>query len=442
MASLSAVSERWQLRACATLGQLRACATLGLLRACATLAAVLAFGPVAFAFDGIQFGPVGPGAGGGTDTSSREFIKEYEVNPETGTATLSKGNIAATKAAVKRYADIVAQGGWPTVPNIELQPGQASYAISMLRDRLKASGEYTGDTGKSEAYDGELEAALKRYQSANGLTPTGILDKRTIAALNVPAEGRLKQLKLSVDRLTQASAGTAKKYVIVNIPAAQIEAVENGQVVERYAGVVGKPERPTPLLRTAIYEMNFNPVWRLPPTVITKDLIPRGREMQASGKNVLVKFGIDAYDGAGKKLNPEAINWSSGQPAGLSYSQKPGKDNPLGFLKINFANAHSVYMHDTPKNSIFGRNFRADSSGCVRVSGIDRLALWILAPQGWSSTHVEQMKENGERKDVKVKKPVALYFIYITAWATEDGAVHFRRDLYNRDGAGETASAY
>lgn len=396
---------------------------------------------------GIEFGPTGPGAGfgggsGGTDTSSREFIKEYENNPEKGSATLSKANIEATKAAVKRYSDIVAQGGWPSVPNVELQPGQTSFAAAILRDRLKASGEYRGDGGKSEVYDSELEDAVKRYQSSNGLTPTGVVDKRTLAALNVPAEGRLKQLKANVQRLADASAGTAKKYVVVNIPAAQIEAVENGQVVDRYAGVVGKPERPTPLLRTTIYEMNFNPVWRLPPTVISKDLIPRGREMQASGKNVLVKFGIDAYDGSGKKLNPEAINWSSGQPAGLSYSQKPGKDNPLGFLKINFANSHSVYMHDTPKNSIFGRNFRADSSGCVRVAGIDRLALWILAPQGWSNSHIEQMKENGERKDVKVKKPVALYFVYVTAWATPDGAVQFRRDIYNRDGAGETAGAY
>lgn len=406
----------------------------------AAAAAVLVASPDAAAFDGIQFGPVGPGAGG-TDTSSREFVKEYEVNPEKGSATLSKANIAATKAAIKRYSDIVAQGGWPTIPNVELKPGDASFAAAILRDRLRASGEYNGG-GSGEIYDGELQAAVKLYQINNGLTPTGVVDKRTVGALNVPAEGRLKQLKLGADRLSQALAGTAKKYVMVNIPAQQVEAVDGGQIVDRFAGVVGKPDRPTPLLRTNISEMNFNPVWRLPPTVVSKDLIPRGREMQAAGKNVLIKFGIDAHDGAGKKLNPEAIDWASSQPNGLRYSQKPGKDNPLGFLKINFANAHSVYMHDSPKNSVFGRNFRADSSGCVRVSGIDRLAHWILAPQGWSSSHVEQMKESGERKDVKVKKPVPLYFIYITAWATPEGGVHFRRDIYNRDGAGEVAGAY
>ena len=407
---------------------------------CAWLAA---FGVAshAFAQDDLQFGPVGPGARS-SDTSSREFIKEYEGNPEAGFATLSKANVAATQAAIKRYEAIVAQGGWPTVPNIELKSGQASFAAAILRDRLKASGEYDGGSSLSEVYDGSLEDAVKKYQSLNGLTPTGTVDARTIAALNVPADARLKQLKLNVPRLGEASSAAAKKYVLVNIPAAQIEAVENVRVVERYAGVVGKPERPTPLLRTTIQEMNFNPVWRLPPTVVSKDLIPRGREMQEAGKNVLVKFGIDAYDGSGKKLAPENINWSSAQPAGLSYSQKPGKDNPLGFLKINFNNSHSVYMHDTPKNSIFGRNFRADSSGCVRVHGIDRLATWLLAPQGWSANHIETMKENGERKDVRLKKPVALYFVYITAWATPDGAVQFRRDLYNRDRVGEAATAY
>ena len=211
----------------------------------------------------------------------------------------------------------------------------------------------------------------------------------------------------------------------------------------RHTGVVGKPERPTPLLRTAIHEMNFNPVWRLPPTVVTEDLIPRGREMQKAGKNVLVKFGIDAYDGAGKKLDPEKINWASGQPAGLSYRQQPGKDNPLGFLKINFNNSYSVYMHDTPSENIFGRNFRAASSGCIRVHNIEKLAAWLLkGNDGWSESRIEAIKEKGERLDVKLKKPVPLYFAYITAWATPDGVIQFRRDLADRDRAGVDASSY
>ena len=105
-------------------------------------------------------------------------------------------------------------------------------------------------------------------------------------------------------------------------------------------------------------------------------------------------------------------------------------------MKINFPNAHSVYMHDTPGQSLFGRNFRAASSGCVRIGGIEKLAAWLVAEQGWRPEHVKQMKETGERRDVTLKTPVPLYFVYITAWATEDGVVQFRRDIYQKDGVG------
>jgi murein L,D-transpeptidase YcbB/YkuD len=111
-------------------------------------------------------------------------------------------------------------------------------------------------------------------------------------------------------------------------------------------------------------------------------------------------------------------------------------------VKINFNNSHSVYMHDTPSQSLFGRNFRAASSGCVRVHGIEQLATWVLADQGWRPEHVRQMKESGERRDVTLKKPVPLHFVYITAWATQDGIVQFRRDIYQKDGIGAMAAAY
>ena len=389
---------------------------------------------------GLQMGPTGPGTGGSTD---REFIKEWEGNPPPGFATLSPANIAATNAAIKQYTQIVAAGGWKVVPEIEMRSGQTHFAVSVLRDRLAASGDLKDAAVGDEFFDATLETAVKHFQATNGLTPTGIADARTIAALNVPAAGRLKQLKNNVARLQEYASLGKKRYVMVNIPSAQIEAVEGGKVVARYAGVVGKPERPTPLLRSAISQMNFNPVWRLPPTVITKDLIPRGQEMQKAGKNVLVKFGIDAYDGSGKKLDPEKIDWSSSQPQGLSYSQQPGKENPLGFLKINFNSEQSVYMHDTPKEGLFGRNFRAASSGCIRVNNIEQLAVWLLRSNpGWGEAQVQQIKDSGKRQDVTLKVPTPLYFTYITAWATEDGAVQFRRDLYTNDGIGETAGTY
>lgn len=376
--------------------------------------------------------------GAGVD---RAFVREWEATPPKGFATLSAANIAATKAAIKRYTAIVAAGGWTEVPNVKLEAGMTNPAVALLRERLFLSGDIE-ERSTSPKFDFYVEKAVKRYQASNGLPPTGIVDAATNAALNVPAEARLKQLKTNLTRLQDLVKAAAKKYVLVNIPAAQIEAVEGGQVVSRHAGVVGKPDRPTPILSSTIHELNFNAVWHLPPTVIEKDLIPKGQEMQRRGQSVLTKFHIEAYDGSGKKLAPEKVNWDSKSTRGLAFRQQPGPDNPLGFVKINFHNTHSVYMHDTPGQSMFGRNFRAASSGCVRVHGIEQLAAWLVSEQGWNQEHVLHMKESGTRKDVKLKKPVPLYFAYITAWATEDGVIQFRRDLYNKDNLGSAVASY
>ncbi len=373
----------------------------------------------------------------------RSFIKEWEANPPKGFPTLSSANVEPMKAAIKRYADIAERGGWQAVPDVVMAPGLNNPAVGILRQRLISSGDLRETSGFADVYDFYVEKAVKRFQASNGLTPTGIADKRTVAALNVPAAARLRQLRSNLGRLQEFAKQTGKKYVVVNIPSAQIEAVENDRVVSRHSGVVGKLDRPTPLLRSAIHEMNFNPTWTLPPTVIDKDLIPKGQDMQRKNQDVLAKFGIDAYDGNGKKLESSKVNWSGSGARNLVFKQQPGKENPLGFLKINFHNNHSVYMHDTPSETMFGRNFRAASSGCVRVQGIEQLAAWLLTDNGgWSAERIEAMKKTGERQNVTLKKPVPLYFVYITAWATEDGVVNFRRDLYQKDGVGAVAGAY
>lgn len=417
-----------------------AAAVIALLAACA----VSAFR--AEAYDGVGgWTPFRDQTGSSTaqSTYDRAFAREWENNPPRGYPTLSPANIEPMKRSIRRYTDIAARGGWAAVPDVQLQAGVSHGAVSILRQRLLLSGDLKDDSGSPDYFDVTLEKAVRRFQASNGLTPSGLVEKNTIAALNVAAATRLKQLRANLARLQEYSATAGKRYVVVNVPAAQIEAVENDRIVSRHSGVVGKIDRPTPLLRSAVHEMNFNPVWTLPPTVIEKDLIPKGREMQRKGQSVLVKYGIDAYDGNGKKLDPNKLDWNSGAVHNLQYRQQPGKDNPLGFLKINFHNSHAVYMHDTPSESLFGRNFRAASSGCVRVAGIEALASWMLLDNGgWSSERIAGMRESGERLDLKLRRPVQLYFVYFTAWATEDGIVHFRRDLYQKDGVGATASAY
>ena len=376
-----------------------------------------------------------------SDPSDRAFVREWEAAPPRGYPTLSPANLAPKRAAIRRYSEIASAGGWAPLPDVALQRGIAHAAVRLLRARLRLSGDLE-DGSDSESFDYYLEKALQRYQASNGLAPTGALDRRTILALNLPAPVRLKQLKVNLQRLMAFPKAPGRKYVVVNIPSAQIEAIDNDRVVSRHSGVVGKPERPTPLLTSAIHELNFNAVWHLPPTVIEKDLVPKGREMARRGQSVLAKYQIDAFGGDGKRLDPKRINWDAPAAKSLTYRQQPGPDNPLGFVKINFNNSHSVYMHDTPSQSQFGHNFRAASSGCVRVQGIEQLAAWVLAEQGWRLEHVLHMKETGERRDVILKKPVPLYFVYITAWVTPDGVVQFRRDIYLKDGIGPEASAY
>jgi murein L,D-transpeptidase YcbB/YkuD len=239
-------------------------------------------------------------------------------------------------------------------------------------------------------------------------------------------------------------AAAAGRYVVVNIPSAQAEAVENGQVVQRHATVVGKPERPSPELSSKIIEINFNPYWYVPKSIIYKDLVPKAREFTRRGQDFLAAYHMQAFDAAGNPVDSRQINWNGTEVYNYQFRQLPWADNSLGYIKINFPNKDAVYMHDTPLKSLFGRSVRFESSGCVRTDNIETLVVWLLRDTGgWDMQRILAVKQSGEQIDVKLVKPVPVYFTYISAWATPDGLVQFRPDIYNQDGGGpETASAY
>jgi len=371
-----------------------------------------------------------------------ELSRDWESSLANGFPTLSESNIAPLKAAIGRYKAIVAKGGWNPVPMLQVKAGQRHSAVVALRERLMLTGDLDPRAGMSPRFDSNVTRGLMHFQSRHGLRPTGALDKSTILALNVPSSARLRQLQINLGRLRSLSSSASKKYVMVNIPAAQIEAVQNDQVVSRHAAVVGKIDRQTPLLKSRIHQVNFNPYWHIPQSIVRKDLVPKARMYARRGKDILAVYRIDAYAG-GKKIDSRRINWNSPAVYSYAYRQQPWEDNSMGFVKINFHNAHSVYMHDTPSKSLFNRNFRAHSSGCVRVANVKQLVSWLLASNGgWDINTVARIKQTGERKDVNLKQGVPVYFVYITAWATKDGQVNFRRDLYGRDQVGATASAY
>lgn len=376
----------------------------------------------------------------------RSFAPDVDEQPSLGYPSVSEANIEPMKAAIKRYAELVENGGWNLVPNVKMNVGMTHPAVVELRRRLQIEGDLApGGDGRPDTFDYYVEKAVKTAQTRHGLRPTGIVDGETLKALNVPASAILRKLRTNLTRIQSLAAPTKGRYVFVNIPAAQIEAVEDDQVVSRHIGVVGKVERPTPILQSEIREINFNKEWILPPTVIRQDLLPKARGRE--GLKAFERYSVDIYRNyndylSGTKLDPTSVNWSDPTTEKFFYAQAPGRDNPLGFLKINFANSHAVFMHDTPSKELFTRNYRAESSGCIRVQNIQRLAAWLLRDEGWDLEAVNAMKTTRESLNVPIRQRVKLFFAYVTAWATPDGVAHFRPDIYGRDGVGVTATVY
>jgi murein L,D-transpeptidase YcbB/YkuD len=365
---------------------------------------------------------------------SYESSQRISVSRET-TPTLSPATAAATDAAIQLYQGIVERGGWNTVPTgVELKIGVKSKAVQALRQRLIASGDLDSVAGMGPTYDSFVEAAVKRFQLRHGLSPTGEVGEGTFAELNVSAEARLQQLQTNVVRLRSFSGDLGSRFVMVNIPAAAVETVEGGVVHSHHVAGVGKIDRQSPIMQTKATEINFNPFWTVPASLIKKDLIPK---MKAD-PSYLTDEKIRVFNKEGQEVSPQSINWNTNEATNFKYRQDTGADiNSLGVVRINIPNPYGVYMHDTPSKGIFGDDFRFVSSGCVRVQDVRDYVAWLLEDNpGWGRDQIDEVIRTGARTDVKLTNPVNVYWVYITAWATPDGIVQFRPDIYQRDGAG------
>jgi murein L,D-transpeptidase YcbB/YkuD len=350
----------------------------------------------------------------------------------TSTPILSPEIVGATQAAIAQYSDIVARGGWPVVPAGKvLRLGVRDPAVVTLRQRLAITGDLDRAVGLSEVFDSYVEAAVRRFQARHGIPADGVVGESTLNAMNLPAGVRLSQLATNLTRLKSLTASVPDRYVVVNIPAAAVEAVENGRVVSRHTAVVGKVDRPSPIVNSKIQEINFNPFWTVPESIIRKDLIP----LMQKEPDYLTKQHIRIYDQAGNQLAPEQVNWYSDEATKFLFRQDPGDFNSLGLVKINFPSPDGVYMHDTPSKDLFNTESRFYSSGCVRIQGIRSLINWLLRDTpDWPTARIEAQYRSGERIDAKLATPIQLYWTYITAWAAEEGVVQFRDDIYNLDG--------
>jgi len=349
------------------------------------------------------------------------------------TPVLQPETFFTTSKASERYAQIVDLGGWPTV-GVSLKPGAKGPAVVALRRRLAAEDDALSDTRK-QTWDNELTAAVQRFQFRMGLKQTGVVAGATLKALDVPANVRFRQLASSAQRLAGLDFPFGDRYIVVNIPSTAVDTVENDRVVRRYVAIVGDPEHHSPEVQAKVVAVNINPTWTVPTSIIKNEIAPK----MLKDPSYLTRQRIRVLNNKGEEVDPRSINWASEKAVNYTLRQDSGAGNSLGSIRISMPNPHSVYMHDTPSRNLFANDYRFLSHGCVRVQGVVDLAAWILDGASGPTVSKEQINAkiaSAEREEVKLAKPVPVVWVYMTGWASADGTVHFRDDVYHLDEVG------
>jgi L,D-transpeptidase YcbB len=369
-----------------------------------------------------------------TRTSKAKTLSGATTQSDDSEPTLGPETARATLEASKRYADIADAGGWPRVGKA-LRPGSKGKAVVALRRRLAAEGELSETEANGAHWNDRLTDAVKHFQFRLGLPQTGLVSGATLRELNIPAAVRARQLAATAERLARKQFPFGPRYVVVNIPAAVVEAVDDGKVIHRYTAIAGEVDHPSPEIVAKITAININPTWTVPVSIIKNEMVPKIRK----DSNYLSRAHIRLLDSRGHEVNPREVDWSKERSASYTFRQDRGPQNSLGSLRISMPNKHDVYMHDTPKQKPFARVYRFLSHGCVRVEGVYDLAVWLLegapgSPTGrWDQAAILQKIAEGKPDDIRLTHAVPVIWVYLTGWASADGTVHFRNDIYGRD---------
>jgi murein L,D-transpeptidase YcbB/YkuD len=345
--------------------------------------------------------------------------------------TYDEGTARRIKEAALSYSDLAVRGGWPAIPaEAKFTPGVQGPFDDLLRRRLLITGDLAADKA-SGPYDDAVTEAIKRFQVRHGLAATGTVTARTLAALNIPVQKRIKQLEASLERLENMNFAFGQRYVVVNLPATFAEAVENDHVVRRYRVIVGKTEKPSPTLTAEITSVNLNPTWTVPSSIAKTEISAHMRK----DPGYLSRMHMEVLDAHDTPIDPHAVDWSGTHTPNFTVRQQNGAWNALGAVKIDMPNPYSVYMHDTNQRNLFSDDYRFDSHGCSRVDNVRDLAAWLLQaemPQ-WNRAAIDAAIATGQRHDVRLPKKVPVAWIYLTAWMTKDQTVQFRNDVYDQD---------
>ena len=337
------------------------------------------------------------------------------------------------RAALARYRQLAADGGWePLPPGDRLGPGMSDPRVPALRRRLAAEGDLAL-AGGTTSYDAPVAAAVRGFQHRHGLPADGAVGEATRRALNVPLEARIDALRLNLERGRWVLGDIGEgDLVVVDIAGYGVRYVRDRQVIWRGRAIVGRRYRQTPVFRAVVDDIVRNPTWTVPPGILAKDVLPAMRR----GEDALGHKHLAVLDRADRPVDPATIDWSRLDGAHFPYvlRQAAGEANALGRVKINFANPYSVYLHDTPSRELFDRDERAFSSGCIRIDRPVELAALVLGDAAhWNPAALQAAIDTGTTRAIPVRRHVSILIMYWTAEVDADGQVTFRRDLYGRD---------
>ena len=362
---------------------------------------------------------------------------------------------------LKEYRALAAAGGWPTVPaGPTLKPGMTDARVAVLRERLKVTRDFpaagaasstgatvtpppvapapsanpaTAEPSSDLLYDAPLEAAVQAFQERHGLTTDGAVGPATLAALNVPVEQRVDQIRINLERARWVMHEIRGEFVLVDVAGFDVSFFRDDEPVWTSKVIVGRPYRETPIFRSLITYVVLNPTWTIPPGILVKDKLP----VIKRDPGYLKRNNIRVIDSRGREVSPSSVNWSrygAGNLPPYTLRQDPGEDNALGLVKIMFPNPYMVYLHDTPSKSLFDKDQRTFSSGCIRVQKAFELAELVLNdPQRWNQETLAAAVATGKMQTVNLAKPVPVLLLYWTAQPRADGKVLFRNDVYGRD---------
>jgi murein L,D-transpeptidase YcbB/YkuD len=337
------------------------------------------------------------------------------------------------QAVLTSYHDIAEAGGWGEVPTgPTLREGDVGARVAALRRRLAVTGDLPEGAASSESeFDAALAAGVQAFQQRHALDADGVVGPATLAAINVPVERRIDQLRLSLERLRWVQDEIVDEFVVVNIAGYRTFFVRNQQIEWVTRAMVGKTYRQTPVFRGDIRYLEMNPTWTIPPGILRNDVLPAIKR----DPNYLTDRNISVIDRDGRKIEPSTVDWSR-YSRGVPYTlrQEPGPNNALGTIKFIFPNEHFVFLHDTPSRYLFDRAARAFSSGCIRVEDPLKLAELLLdAPDEWNRRSLQAKIDGGVTERVYLDEPVAVLIVYLTASLEPDGQVRFMDDIYDRD---------